>query len=572
MSRANLLVIQGVDQGTRFDVEEERLRIGRGAQNDLRILDTEMSRRHATLNCVADRFELHDDNSSNGTFVNGQPIERRELKNGDQIQVGRTVLLFFQSSGESDAHTVIEQIDLLDHEADGGRSRIIGELDSTAGDQLAQRATAGWTEEGRASSPLRVLSGISEEAVRASAHIDDVLKRILEQTLQAVGADRGCMLVADSRTDRIEPRVMAQRPGAELNERMPVSTSIVEYVIQHGQAVRTSDARHDARFEPGQSILQAGIREAMCVPMHGRYELLGVIYVDTMTPADEFVGEAPLPHRFNDEQLLLMLAIGRQSALAVENNRYQEALVTAERLAAVGQTIATLSHHIKNILQGVRGGAYLVDSGLKDEDTEQVRQGWGIVQRNQDRIYNLVMDMLTFSKERRPELRLDNANQVVRDVCELMQGRAAELQVRLENDLEEDIPASLFDPEGIHRAVLNVVTNALDVLEHFERPDPVVRASTRFDVDEQQILVEVADNGPGIPEDELPRLFNLFESTKGSRGTGLGLAVTRKILREHGGEINVDSTPGEGCTFRLTWPLLDEDGLRADSAEHDVLL
>jgi signal transduction histidine kinase/pSer/pThr/pTyr-binding forkhead associated (FHA) protein len=571
VSGANLLVIQGVDQGTRFEVDQERLRIGRGAQNDVRILDTEVSRRHATLESRDDQFVLRDDNSSNGTFVNGQPIQEQVLQAGDQIQVGRTVLLFFHSAADSDVSGIADRIDLLDHDAEGGHSQIIGELGREAGDQLVKRAATAWREDEGESSPLRVLARISEEAVRASAHIDDVLKRILEQTLQAVGADRGCMLVADSRNDRIEPRVMAQRPGVNAGGRMPVSTSIVEYVIQHGQAVRTSDARHDSRFEPGHSILQAGIREAMCVPMHGRYELLGIIYVDTTTPAIPGPSEAPQPHRFNDEQLMLLLAVGRQSALAVENNRYQEALVTAERLAAVGQTIATLSHHIKNILQGVRGGSYLVDSGLQQHDVQQVRKGWGIVQRNQERIYNLVMDMLTFSKERRPELKLNQVNDVVSDVGELMQGRAAELNVQVDVTLGESIPLSMFDAEGIHRAVLNVVTNALDALESVERPDKRVQTTTRYDADEDQIVVTIADNGPGIDEDELPRLFNLFESSKGSRGTGLGLAVTQKILREHSGEISVDSRPGEGCTFRLTWPLLDEESLRADSAEHDIL-
>src|SRR6185436_16643504 len=97
--------------------------------------------------------------------------------------------------------------------------------------------------------------------------------------------------------------------------------------------------------------------------------------------------------KFSEDTLRLMVAIGRQSALAVEDNRYQQALVKAERFAAVGQTITILSHHIKNILQGVRGGSYLIDMGLKDHNEDLVRKGWGIVEKNQDKIYQLVMDM-----------------------------------------------------------------------------------------------------------------------------------------------------------------------------------
>ena len=119
-----------------------------------------------------------------------------------------------------------------------------------------------------------------------------------------------------------------------------------------------------------------------------------------------------------------MIAIAHQAALAVEDTRYYSAMVQAERLAAVGQTIATLSHHIKNILQGIRGGSYLIEMGLKDHDEDVTRKGWNIVDRNQNRISALVMDMLTFSKDREPDLAAANLNAVVSDVIELMRIRA----------------------------------------------------------------------------------------------------------------------------------------------------
>jgi len=562
---ASLLVIQGVDQGTRFEIGSGRIRLGRGAQNEIRILDTEVSRRHATISGQGDRYVLQDDNSSNGSFVNGQAVRSQVLRNGDQVQIGRTILLF-QSGGGDASSMVADRVDLLSEPRDD-RSQIIGALDSAAGLALAQQVAAG-VPAAHADSSLRALYRISEEAVKPSSSIDEVLQRILDLTLEAVGADRGCMLIADSRTDRIEPRVIAHRTG-DVGERMPISTGIVEFVINNTQAVRTADAAHDKRFDPGRSILEAGIREAMCVPMQGRYELLGVIYVDTTTRAQDALFATAPAHRFTDELLTLLLAIGRQSALAVENNRYQQALVTAERLAAVGQTIATLSHHIKNIMQGLRGGSYLVDSGLKNSDDGTIRKGWNIVERNQNRIYSLVMDMLTYSKERRPELASSDINGVVKDVCELMQGRADELGIKLDVQLAPRVPKSLFEAEGLHRAVLNIVTNAFDVLDGQEAGQ--VQVLTGYDAEEEQLFVEVIDNGPGIPEEELPRLFNLFESTKGARGTGLGLAVSQKILREHGGDISVESAPGQGTRFRLAWPLLNEERLRADSAEYDAL-
>ena len=111
-----------------------------------------------------------------------------------------------------------------------------------------------------------------------------------------------------------------------------------------------------------------------------------------------------------------MVAIGHQAGLAIENTVFYNDKIQAERLAAVGQTIATLSHHIKNILQGIRGGSSLIDLGLKDKDESIVRRGWTIVEKNQTKIYNLVMDMLSFSKDREPDLELADLNETIGDV------------------------------------------------------------------------------------------------------------------------------------------------------------
>ncbi len=123
------------------------------------------------------------------------------------------------------------------------------------------------------------------------------------------------------------------------------------------------------------------------------------------------------------------------------------------------------------------------------------------------------------------------------------------------------MPTSAFDYEGIHRAVLNIVGNAIDAVT--DRDDAGVQIRTGFDTDSNEVCVEVEDNGPGIPEEQLSTLFNIFESTKGARGTGIGLPVSQKILREHGGDIHVDSREDHGSCFRLVWPSFDDDARAA---------
>jgi signal transduction histidine kinase len=249
-----------------------------------------------------------------------------------------------------------------------------------------------------------------------------------------------------------------------------------------------------------------------------------------------------------------MVAIGRQAALAVEDTAFYSAMVQAERLAAVGQTIATLSHHIKNILQGISGGSYLIDEGLKAAQTETIRKGWRIVERNQDRISSLVMDMLTLSKERDPELAPARIQDVVQDVVELMQTRARDAGVALHWTAGPPIAPLVFDADGLHRAVLNVVTNAIDACER--RANGAVRVAVEHDLTASRLRIEVADNGAGIENADQERIFLAFESRKGNRGTGLGLPVSRKILREHGGDIRVESELGVGSRFTLELPAI----------------
>ncbi len=389
-------------------------------------------------------------------------------------------------------------------------------------------------------------------AVSQTLDIDALLQRILELIFEWVEADRGCVMLWNAETNQLEPKARRNRKLSRGDGKMAISRTILDYVMQRKEGVVTSNAQEDNRWDAAGSIVTSKVREAICVPMQGRYGIVGVIYIDTYRPPDRFA-ERPVA-RFTEDHLQLMVAIGRQAALAIEDTTFYSAMLQAERLAAVGQTIATLSHHIKNILQGIRGGSYLIDEGLKAAQTETIRKGWRIVERNQDRISSLVMDMLTLSKERDPELAPNRIQDVIQDVVELMQTRARDAGVALQWTAGPPIAPLVFDADGLHRAILNVVTNAIDACER--RANGAVRVAVEHDLAAGQLRIEVVDNGAGIESDDLERIFVAFESRKGHRGTGLGLPVSRKILREHGGDIRVASELGVGSRFLLVLPAI----------------
>jgi len=397
---ASLFVIQGRDQGTRFNLDDAPLGLGRDARNPVQLHDSEVSRRHARIVRIEDGFELVDLESSNGTYINEQPIQRQMLATGDRVRVGRTLLIF---TGNEDNSSVdlAEEVDIIGRDRRVEGSRIVKTITPEEGSRIftdADISASPWLARARSNLQIMYRTAL---AVSHTLDIDQLLQRIMEMIFEWVEADRGCIMLVERDTDELAPKVLHHRKGAQSDEKMHISQTILDYVLDRQEGVHTTDARQDERWDPAASILKTGVREAICVPMQGRYGVVGVIYIDTFTAPGQVLQNRDA-NRFSEEHLKLMVAIGHQAALAVEDTSYYSAMVQAERLAAVGQTIATLSHHIKNILQGIRGGSYLIEEGLKHTDTSLVQKGWGIVEKNQEKISHLVMDMLTFSKERRP--------------------------------------------------------------------------------------------------------------------------------------------------------------------------
>ncbi|MCC6420370.1 MAG: GAF domain-containing protein [Gemmataceae bacterium] len=553
---ARLFVIKGADEGKQFDLAGPRLGIGREAGNAIRLHDTEISRRHAELREVENGgYALADIGSANGTFVNNQRVKEAVLRAGDHILVGQTTLVYSAGRGESQAAAddLAERISLITRHDLELSSAIVKTVSEGEGSRLLtqpDKVKTPWLKTALANLTIMY------EASQAISHILDLgelLNRILELIFRSIEADRGCVMLRKEGGD-LEPKALRWRKEVDDQEKIDVSRTIVEYVLTEKQGVLVSDASQDERFSTGQSIVRFGIREVICVPMKGRHETLGVLYLDTRSTARDVVTHNdPRGGKFTEDHLALASAIAHQAALAVEETQYYQAMVQSERLAAIGQTIAALSHHIKNILQALNSGSEILEMGLKEKDDALMQQGWRMAAKAQRKISDLVMDMLSYSKEREPAVALTDLNALVGDVAELMDGRAKELGIRFSSDLDPNFPPIQVDAEGIHRALMNIVGNAFDAVDG--RKSPQVTIGTRRDPEAGWVRLVVLDNGIGIPPEKIQDIFRPFISSKGSKGTGLGLAVSRKILREHGGDIIVQSQIGKVTRFILRLPI-----------------
>jgi signal transduction histidine kinase len=230
-------------------------------------------------------------------------------------------------------------------------------------------------------------------------------------------------------------------------------------------------------------------------------------------------------------------------------------LIEAERMAAVGQTVAELSHTIKNIANALKGSIFVLGKGIELDEKEYLMQGWRMVAENVERIKNLSLDLLHYGKYGRANFQIIRPSAPAEEVLQLMAAKAGQAGVELRPELQTDLPPMALDPEGIHRCLMNLVENAIDACRGHsgaEGPKRVCLGVRR--TADGGVAYCVSDNGSGMEESVKERLFQGFFSTKGTDGTGLGLMMTRRIISQHDGAIEVRSRPGEGTTVTLRLP------------------
>lgn len=516
--------------------------LGRG-RDETPLTDQTISRRHAELRRAGDTWELTDLGSANGTYVNGARLQKpTKLKHGDQIRLGNTLLVYAgdetveQLSGAAiprdlvtlDAGSVATDAAIMARAPSSGDSVALAGPDTAA-------AIKAWNV-------MRKLS----EIIGSLLPPERQLARVMDVIFEEVDVDHGVILVRDEASGELLPEVVRFRTRNAGEPRdgksIMASRTIINHVLQSRDGVLCSNVVADKRFGSGKSVQNLGMRSVICAPIVARDRVLGVIHLDSPVTR----------HTYTEHELKLITAIGHQAGLALENARLVQAHMQRERLAAAGETVAQLSHYVKNILQGMRGGAEILQRGLDGRDFGVTGQGWRILERNLDKSYALMLNMLAFSKPREPRFELLQVNKIVEDVVALVQKQVDDARGVLLTDLDDGLPPIPVDYDGLHQVVLNLVTNAIDAVEPGRG---IINLRSRYDADRREVLITVADNGPGVPSELRARIFEPFYSSKGHGGTGLGLPVARKIMTEMRGTLELVSPPEGGAQFLVHLPV-----------------
>ncbi len=224
-------------------------------------------------------------------------------------------------------------------------------------------------------------------------------------------------------------------------------------------------------------------------------------------------------------------------------------------LSSLGLMIGSISHGLKGLLTGLDGGMYLVDSGFTRENQAQVQEGWQIVKLSVERIRKMVLDILYYAKERELKWERVDILAFVQEVAGNMEVKMKQQQINFVTDFASGIGAYEIDPASIHSALVNILENAIDACTRDEAK-PQHRVIFAVREDPVNICFDISDNGIGMTSDVREKLFTLFFSSKGNKGTGLGLFISHNIVAQHGGSIAVSSAPGHGSQFVIKIPKL----------------
>lgn len=423
-------------------------------------------------------------------------------------------------------------------------------LDNAAHTPPSDSKPARTNEPPRRRNPEKLLLRISA-AVASRLDLTSILDTILREAMDATTAQEGSILLHNPGRERLEMLASSGLPK-EIASRGYIHRkgSVAEWVIENNRPILLNGAIKDHRFTPGPA--QRQITSAMCLPLRADGGVIGVLNLNR-------IGASAGVFRQGD--LKLMTLVAAHAADGIRIAQLNHSVLQSEKLAAIGETISGVAHCIKNLLSGLSGGLFICNRAVSDRDFESYHHGSVILEKTVTRVSALAMDMLEYSSTREPVLSDIPIRKLFNELISLESEKTREKQIEIEilEDGQSEVSTVRGESSQIFRCLLNLVDNAI----HYSPSGGQITLSASVDASpaalqrlrckaEYAVVLRVADSGPGVPEDIANSIFEPFFSTRGGHGTGLGLAVTRKIVHEHMGEIELETRePGQGAVFAI---------------------
>jgi signal transduction histidine kinase len=521
--------------------------IGREQSNVIQITHESVGHHHAVISFDNGKYVLIEREGQNATCINGERITVAALHHHDKISFGKSSFIFLLKSevpGGEDTKPLIganKTFNILEEELEPS-------------ELLAQSATDAALEMFKTpSGDPRMASGIGSlahqrlsllyqlsEKIRSAKTQDEILNQGLALLLDALHtAQRAMVLLRSQNSETLEVCAAKFRDPEANTSAFPVSRTVIDWVLTEKIALVSQNLSEDQRFKHSDSIRLHNLNSIIVVPMMKDERVIGMIYIDGRD----------LLHAFTRQDLAFAAAVANELALCTENIRLQNELIQIERMAAIGLTMSNLAHNIKNLLSLNQNAVDLLGLQLKRLEDSRIDKSWRYILQSFTRINNLAANMLGFAREQEMVLQRISVNRIVLAARDAIEQSLASKGIDLQLNLSDADPKWMIDANQFQRALLNLVVNAVDAVK--EKADGIIVLSTALD--NESLIVSVSDNGCGISQDKLPRIFDLFYTTKGTGGSGLGLPMVKKFVEKMGGTIAIVSEINVGTTVRMTF-------------------
>lgn len=384
---------------------------------------------------------------------------------------------------------------------------------------------------------IGLLTSIKLESV-TQENLGETLEQTLSQITGHFNADHGYIMLKDEEGS-LQPKATINR-GQQEEGLFTASKSLMEKVTNNSVGLIIRDAMNSDLLSGDPDFQRYNIGSALCVGICTSDSLLGLIYLDSTTA-----------EKWNQSDLDLAKFIGSHVGLALNNLCGQKLFEENKRLIAAGKATLNLSHSVKNILQMIGGAAEVVDFGLRGNQIHRVKRSWDILKPNLERMRKYILEMLDYSKERNLNLDPCDFNRVIQSSIETLKSQLRQKNLKINIRVDQKIPTIELDSERIHEMALNIILNAIDIVDDI---GGLVSVETKYHPDEQVVTLSVTDNGPGMSAEMKEKIFTPFESEKKKFGTGLGMAIAKQIIDQHKGRIEIESLSSRGTTFTIQLP------------------
>ena len=383
-------------------------------------------------------------------------------------------------------------------------------------------------------------------SVHSSTDVKEVLGLAVKLVTEAINAKGSLLRILNLETDKLELSAAYGLSERYLSKgHVSTHRGITELCMQN-KVIIIEDVQADLRVQYPREAQEEGIRMMLDVPLFLGDNVVGIVRI--------FFTEQ---RKFSDEELSFLVSIAEQCACAIDKARliekhksmYDNLALQTEKLSALGRMAAGIAHEINNPL----GGILLYSTNLLKKVPKEgpLKEGLEIIIQETMRCKIIIQDLLEFSREKEPEKTFANINSIIEKTLSMLENEFRLHHIRVERLLSSEMPDIFVDVNQMHQVFVNLLLNAVEAIQD----NGVITIRSRLDPGQNCVIVEITDTGSGIPSENMLKVFEPFFSTK-AKGTGLGLAVSYRIIRNHQGDIQVSSQPGQGTRFTIEIPLL----------------